>query len=349
MLQPESEKETARVEARRIGSMRNRPSFTAAAIVALAASVPAFAQGTASTFEKDRASILAMAGDFDVEFDMQETVPFVADYTPLEPKISGGHEVVRVVEDTGRTIRLQHLLVASRGQGAPMVIKHWRQDWVYEPESVLVYEASDAWTLQAVPEAERRGRWAQTVWQTDDSPRYGGIGRWRYDGGVARWMSSETRRPLARRDAIRNPPYDHYIGTNRHALTPDGWVHEQDNAKNGTRDGRTMTFVHEVVINTYTRDAGFAVAAADEYWTKTAPYWAVVRAEWEAAITRRGGVRVAEEAENGSEAASRLMGLATDVAAGRVQLDQAIGEARRVIAAVDRGEAVPAAASVAAR
>ena len=48
---------------------------------------------------------------------------------------------------------------------------------------------------------------------------------------MARWTSDETRRPLARRDAVRHPVYDHYLGVNRHALTPDGWVHEQDNAK----------------------------------------------------------------------------------------------------------------------
>jgi hypothetical protein len=66
-----------------------------------------------ATFERDRASILAMAGEFKVRFDMRETVSFVADYEPLAPKVSGGHEVVRVVEDTGRVIRLQHLLVVE--------------------------------------------------------------------------------------------------------------------------------------------------------------------------------------------------------------------------------------------
>lgn len=297
-----------------------------------------------AAFERDRRAILAMAGAFDVRFDMRETVPFADDYRPLEPKISGGNEVVRVVEDTGRVIRLQHLLVAGAPGGvAPTVIKHWRQDWEFEPASVLVYENSGHWKLRALSAADRRGRWAQTVWQTDDSPRYGGIGVWKYDGGVARWTSDETRRPLARRDAVRHPAYDHYVGTNRHAISPAGWVHEQDNAKRAGAGDAARTLVHEVVLNTYTRSTAFNVAAADKYWDQTSAYWSKVRDAWDETIKRRGGVAVAEEADTGSLPASRLMGLAARVAAGARTLDSAVDEARRIITAVERGEALPAA------
>jgi len=171
---------------------------------------------------RDRAAILAMAGTFKVTFDMRETTPLVAGYTLYPAKLSGGHEVVRAIVDTPDRIVLQHLLVTSDGNGKTMVIKHWRQDWTWQPTTVLTYTAPGRWTLRTVPEAERTGAWSQTVWQTDDSPRYGGIGRWRYDDNAVRWTSDETRRPLARRDATRNPPYDHYLGTNRHVLTPAG-------------------------------------------------------------------------------------------------------------------------------
>lgn len=121
------------------------------------------AQEEAAAFEADRADILAMAGNFKVRFDMQEATPWQSGYAPLDRKISGGHEVVRVIEDSGRRIVLQHILV-SEIDGKPHITKHWRQDWEYEPARVLVYSDRNAWTWEDVPEKMRRGRWSQTVW-----------------------------------------------------------------------------------------------------------------------------------------------------------------------------------------
>src|SRR5687768_6883702 len=106
--------------------------LAAAALVLLPASAvlaaPAHAQAASPSFEADRAAILAMAGDYKVRFDMQESTRWRTDYKPLEPKVSGGHESVRVIEDSGKRIVLQHLLVVEM-DGKPHVIKHWRQDW----------------------------------------------------------------------------------------------------------------------------------------------------------------------------------------------------------------------------
>jgi hypothetical protein len=303
------------------------------AIAAALALLPAVSAGADERPpERDRRAILAMAGDYRVRFDMRETVPFLADYTPLEPKRSGGFEAVRVIEDRGDVIRLQHLLVVEGEDDQPVVVKHWRQDWTWQPKEVLVYESSGRWALKPVPAAEREGAWSQTVWQTDDSPRYGGVGRWSYDHGVARWQSGETLRPLARRDAVRHPPYTWYVGVNRHALTPAGWAHEQDNAKVGVRDGKPVTYVHEVVVNTYNRSSDFPVAAADAYWAKTRDYWAQVRLAWDQAVRSRQGVAVREEAENGSMTGPRLMGLADEIAEGRISTAQAVAQARAAIA-----------------
>lgn len=274
---------------------------------------------------RDHASILAMAGTFKVTFDMRETTPLVAGYTPYPAKLSGGHEVVRAIVDTPDHVVLQHLLVVTDGNAKTMVIKHWRQDWTWQPASMLVYTAAGRWALRSLNDEERRGAWSQTVWQTDDSPRYGGIGRWRYDDGATRWSSDETRRPLARRDATRNPPYDHYIGSNRHVLTTTGWVHEQDNAKIGIKDGKPATYVHEYVVNTYVPATDFAVAEADAYWAKTKEYWAAVRIAWDRAITRGSGLQVKEDASNGSTTRHELMLLADDIAAG--EIDQKSGKA----------------------
>lgn len=299
---------------------------------AFAQTAPLPAARVLPAFEQDRQAVLAMAGEFKVRFDFRETAALVADYTPIAPKVSGGYEVVRVIEDTGRVIRLQHLLVVDGGDGKPMVIKHWRQDWTYEPAQILTYAGAGKWVLEDIPEAARKGRWSQTVWQTDDSPRYGGIGRWAYEDGATRWISEETPRPLARRDAVRKPVYGWYVGTNRHALTPAGWIHEQDNAKIGLRDGKSVTFVHEVVLNTYSRFSGFDVAAADSYWAGTRDYWAEVRKAWDEAAAKGKGITLEEEAEAGSVTGPTLMGLADEILKGEKTTSAAIAEARQVIA-----------------
>jgi len=294
----------------------------------------------ANAFEADRALILAMAGNYKVTFDMRETTPWRTDYTPIPGKVSGGHESVRVIEDSGRHIVLQHLLVVQDDTGKVHVIKHWRQDWTYEPENVLVYAGDGRWNIEAVSAALRAGRWSQTVWQTDDSPRYGGWGQWTEEGGVKRWRSSWTWRPLARRDAVRNPPYDRYLAINRHSPTPTGWIHWQDNIKMGPEpgrsDGKIVPIVQESVLNTYESATDFEIAAADAYWSATKDYWAAIRKDWDDVIARGNGVSVMEVAETGSAGAVRLMELADDIQAGKISTAKAIQRGHAIIAEVTK-------------
>jgi hypothetical protein len=301
---------------------------------------PAFAHGPikpqptemeTAKLNADRAAILAMAGNYKVKFDFQEQTAWQADYTPIAPKVSGGYEVVRVIEDTGNKIILQHILVAD-AEGKVFPIKHWRQDWVYEPETYLAYAGPNAWKLETVPERMRKGRWSQTVWQTDDSPRYGGFGEWETQGGIPRWRSGWTWRPLARRDAVRKPVYDRYYAINRHSPSPGGWIHWQDNMKMGMKDGKLVPYVQEMTLNTYTKFDGFDAKRADDYWAKTSAYWAAVRAEWDAVIMRDMGITVGEEAQNGSVTGPKLMGLADEIEEGKTTTQAAIIAAKRTIA-----------------
>lgn len=293
-------------------------------------------QSQQAKFENDRQQILAMAGNYKVTFDFKETTAWQAGYTPIPAKLSGGHESVRVIEDTGRKIVLQHLLVVEH-EGKTHVVKHWRQDWTYEPESVLTYAGRGEWKLESVPEALRKGRWSQTVWQTDDSPRYGGWGEWSVQGGVPRWRSNWTWRPLARRDAVRNPVYDRYRAINRHSPTPTGWIHWQDNLKMGLTDGQLTPIVREIGLNSYDRADDYNVAAADAYWAKTAAYWGEVRNAWDGAILAQGGVKVAEVADSGSAGAEKLMTIAEDLASGKLGQSEAVRRARAAIARVTGG------------
>jgi hypothetical protein len=299
---------------------------------AAAASVDAPA---ASQFERDRQSILAQAGQWRVRFDMRENVSFREGYEPLEEKLSAGDEIVRVVYDDGDRISLQHILVIGDDAGNHFVIKHWRQDWVFEPETVLTYAGPNRWTLTPVSADQRRGAWSQTVWQTDDSPRYGGVGRWDYAHGVAEWTGAPTWRPLARRDAVRHPVYDRYLGVNRHALTPAGWVHLQDNVKMGPSEGdagELTAIVQEDVINTYRKVDNYDPAPGDAYWAATKDYWAGVRAAWDEAIVASGGLYLEEEANRGAVTGKPLMDWAEEIQAGTLTTEAAIAQARDLIA-----------------
>jgi hypothetical protein len=317
-------------------------SLTAALLLAslsAPALFPAFAHGPvpakasaaeAAKLAADRAAILAMAGTYKVKFDFTETTPWVADYTPIAPKPSGGHEVVRVIEDSPNRIVLQHILVHEK-DGKAFVTKHWRQDWVHEPASVLVYKGPGQWVLEAVPERMRKGRWSQTVWQVDDSPRYGGWGEFSDEGGITRWRSNWTWRPLPRRDAVRKPVYDRFMAINRHQWSPTGWIHWQDNTKMAPRDGKITAIVQEQGLNSYNRFDGFNAARADAYWAKTKGYWQVVRAAWDAVIARDKGIAVTEQPDWGTTTAERIMTMADKVETGDMAEAAASAEARRII------------------
>ncbi|OBX19193.1 hypothetical protein A9995_08670 [Erythrobacter sp. QSSC1-22B] len=322
--------------------MKSLKTLASASLLALALAVPAapaladgpIAPGSEAeeraSFEADRETILAMAGDYRVRFDMQESTAWRPGYEPLERKISGGHESVRVIEDTGDKIVLQHLLVAEH-DGESFVIKHWRQDWAYEPEKILTYDAPNTWVWSEVPERMRNGRWSQTVYQVDDSPRYAGWGEWETTNGVRRWRSNWTNRPLARRDAVRDPVYDLYTAINCHQLTPDGWIHWQDNTKLDLVGDKAEPVVQEYVLNTYTRFADYDVAAADSYWAATSGYWQAVRSTWDDTFARHGGLVLEEEAQTGTVISGRLLEMGSAIEAGEMSEADAIVEARGLI------------------
>ena len=279
-------------------------------------------------FERDRQSILAMAGDYKVSFDFTETVPLLAGYEPKAPKLSGGHESVRVIEDRGDFISLQHLLVVGPEE-APFVVKHWRQDWQYEPARVLVFIGGNAWEWRDVPASEREGAWSQTVYQVDDAPRYGAVARWTYEDGLAEWEPGEEWRPLPRRDMTTRDDYHAVDAVNRHVITPWGWVHEQDNTKL-ILSGAPTPLVREVGVNTYREFDAYSVETAEAYWAATADYWAGVRAEWNRieAGNERFAITIKGETE---DLYNPLLELADRVRDGEIERDAAVREARAVI------------------
>ncbi|RIJ14891.1 hypothetical protein D1227_09975 [Henriciella mobilis] len=282
-----------------------------------------------ATFEQDREAILAMAGDYKVTFDFRETVPLTEGYTLKDPKLSGGYEIVRVIEDRGDFISLQHILVVGE-EGEEFPIKHWRQDWTYEPAEVLSFVGGNAWEMRPVSEADADGAWAQEVYQVDDSPRYGAVGDWTHDNHVSQWTPPAEWRPLPRRDMTTRDDYDAVLAVNRHTITPDGWVHEQTNSKL-VLDEDPNVLVREIGVNTYIKDNAFPVEVGDAYWAATQDYWAGVREDWEA--LEAAGAPFGLTMQGEPEALYQpLLALAGEVEDGTKTVEDAIAEAGDVIA-----------------
>lgn len=238
-------------------------------------------------FDCDRRSILGMVGEFRVKFAFDETLALKPGYKPKPTQRSGGDEFVFVVEDRGDFIALQHILVAGSGKDS-MVIKHWRQDWQYQPKEVLVFRGNNHFALQPVAPDHARGAWSQSVYEVDDAPRYAGVGRWNHENGVDAWTSDFTWRPLPRREYTKRNDYQVLGAVNRHTLTPGGWMHEQDNQKlELDSTGRTTALVREVGINSYERTRDIDFSAGRDYWKKTEGFWREVRAAWTDAAQRR--------------------------------------------------------------
>ena len=234
-------------------------------------------------FEKDRQAILKMAGAFKVEFTFAETVPLTEGYELKKPYEANAHELVKIAEDSGKRIVLQHLLVAEDFAG-PTVIKHWAQVWQYEDARSLNFVGNKTWETSDHSTEETKGTWTQFVTQIDDSPRYKAQGRWVHDGNSSAWTSALSTRPLPRRDYTKRKDYDLLVVTNTHMITPDGWVHAQDNRKLVTRDGQRKSLCVEKGLNHYQRleeeDATKIFAEADAYWAKTQHFWKDVRSAW---------------------------------------------------------------------
>jgi len=220
---------------------------------------------------RDRTAILAMAGEYDVTFSFEETVALADGYTLRPPYRVGGSELVLVVEDSTRRVSLQHLLVVER-DGKQHVIKHWRQDWTLEDPELFEYRGGKSWEKRALQASDVRCTWTQAVFEVSDGPRYESWGRWTHASGVSSWTSNETWRPLPRREHTKRTDYDVLLGINRHTITPDGWVHEQDNTK-FVLGSEPRALVREHGINRYQRTTTRDFRIAREYWNRTEAFW----------------------------------------------------------------------------
>ncbi|MEM7625000.1 MAG: DUF6607 family protein [Planctomycetota bacterium] len=270
---------------------------------------------SAAAPEADRQAILKMAGEYHVTFQFQETVAVQPGYALRDPYHSEATEFVEVIEDRGDFISLQHVLVLQGDEGEePRVVKHWRQDWKYEDTDLLVFRGNRTWEHVEVDADDARGTWSQAVYQVDDSPRYESYGKWTHTGDRSAWESEETWRPLPRREYTKRSDYQVLVARNRHTITPQGWVHEQDNRKLVLNaEGQPETVIaHESGLNVYDHTDEIDFTAGRLYWEQTAAYWQDVRDIWAQTFDENSTVALRGKVD-GERLHTALFGLANDV------------------------------------
>lgn len=249
--------------------------------------------------EKDRTAIKNMCGCFEVTFNFAETFNYSADslYKPSKNKVDTALEWAQLVNDEEGKIVIQHLLQVGN-PAEPMIVKHWRQDWIYQNTELFTYNGDNHWTFERKTPAEVSGQWTQKVYQVDDSPRYEGSATWVHVDGKSFWENT-TPAPLPRREYTTRGDYNITMRGNRHEITPEGWVHDQDNAKIIRKTGDAdIVLAKEKGYNTYVRVPDSRCQAAADWWQKEEGKWAAVRSQWDAVFARNTDLVLKEKVDN---------------------------------------------------
>jgi hypothetical protein len=237
--------------------------------------------------EKDHNAIKSMCGCYEVGFNFAETFNYsdAEDYKPSKTKHDKGLEWVQLVEDKKDKLVMQHLLIVGP-EATPYIVKHWRQDWLFENTDFYMFNGDNEWLFKAKSKADVAGQWTQKVYQVDGSPRYEGSSTWVHVDGKSYWENT-TDAPLPRREYTKRSDYNITVRSNRHELTANGWAHDQDNDKVIREDGKEdVVLAQEKGYNSYVKVADDRCKAAQAYWTKNEKKWAIVRKKWSSIFGR---------------------------------------------------------------
>jgi hypothetical protein len=249
--------------------------------------------------DMDRKAIKDMCGCYEVTFNFAETFNYSNDslYKPSETKIEKGLEWAGLVTDENNKIVIQHLLQVGN-PAEPMVIKHWRQDWLFENTDIYSYNADNNWKFVKKPAAEVKGQWTQKVFQVDDSPRYEGSGSWVHVDGKHYWENTSNA-PLPRREYTVRSDYNLTVRGNRVEITNFGWSHDQDNDKVLRESGKEDVLVaKEKGYNSYVKVDDSRCAASAKWWKENEKKWALVRAKWDNVYAKNKDLTLEEKVDN---------------------------------------------------
>ena len=246
--------------------------------------------------QQDIKSIKSMCGCYDVKFNFAETFQYAKDsatYKPSQTKHESALEWVELVEDTPNKIVMQHLLIVSDD----MIIKHWRQDWLYENTDLYSYNKNTSWKYQKLDKKAVKGQWTQKVYQVDDSPRYEGSATWVHVDGKDYW-TNVTDAPLPRREHTKRNDYNVLKRRNIHEITATGWNHEQDNDKLIRDDsGKDVLLAQEKGLDVYTKVPDIKCIAGQKWWKENNALWKNVRDKWQTVFDRHKDLNLEAKVE----------------------------------------------------
>jgi hypothetical protein len=232
--------------------------------------------------KEDIKAIKSMCGCYEVKFNFTETFAYSKDttnYKPSATKHDSGLEWVELVEDKANKISLQHLLIVGTGEND--IVKHWRQDWLYENTNLYSFYKDNTWKFNNLSAKNAKGQWTQKVFQVDDSPRYEGSSSWVHIDGKNYWMNFADA-PLPRREHTKRNDYNVLNRRNIHEITATGWNHEQDNKKIiRDTDGKDTLLAEEKGLDIYTKVDDSKCLLAQNWWKNNQELWVKVRNKWE--------------------------------------------------------------------
>jgi hypothetical protein len=247
----------------------------------------------------DKDAIKKMCGCFEVTYKFTETFNFVKDssYIPSKNKLSSSLEWAGLITDDKNIVSIQHILQVGN-PSAPMIIKHWRQDWIYQNRDFYMYNGNNNWTFENKERKKVKKHWTQKVYQVDDSPRYEGSGTWVHIDGKSYWENTTTA-PLPRREYTKRNDYNITLRGNRHEITEYGWVHDQDNSKIlRETNKRDFIIANEKGYNTYKKVADNRCKAAKDWWIKNSNKWQLVRTKWNEVFDRKKNLTLKTKVDN---------------------------------------------------
>ena len=240
-----------------------------------------------SKIKKDRDAINKMCGCFEIEFNFKETFQRTDDeeYVPSKEYRSFALELAIPIVNESKKISIQHLLIVGPPNNQT-IIKHWRQDWIYQNQDIYTFNKENTWIYTKLSKRAVKGQWTQKVFQVDDSPRYEGSSSWVHVDGKSYWENTNYA-PLPRREYSKRNDYNIMLRTNRHEITDSGWIHDQDNKKVIKNNEKEITLAEEKGLSPYKRVSDLKCTKALEWWSENKDKWESIRNEWSEIYNRK--------------------------------------------------------------
>lgn len=275
--------------------------------------------------EMERELIASLAGTYKVNFKFAETFSPDKDYQYKDRYFSEAKEVVFLIENSKEKVSLLHLLYVAEN----VVIKHWRQDWIYENREFLSLTKDHEWKKVLISEEKAKGTWTQKVYQVDDCPRYEGYGTWVHVDGRHFW-ESQADAALPRREITIRNDYNLLRRFSHIEIFDNGdWMIEQDNQKIlRSEDGKNEKLIcQEKGMETFTvqnYDASFA----ENWWEQKKGFWGIVNDNWMNFISENQEIKITED----EKLYTAMFGLAEQFTADKFDESAATKAVRELLA-----------------